>query len=139
MRGTEKGKSFIIIMVAIAFLAVATRFGVSQLLSFMISQNESSAVTHLKLLGTALENYSQDNHSVYPTEVNELLRTDPAYLKEDFVLYGPMKGYIIYCSRLEKTGYSCSATPLKCRWTGSTVFTVTTGVTLSTQKCAAPK
>jgi hypothetical protein len=130
----DKARSFVTIMVIIAVSALALRFGIGKIIDMAIAQNESYATVTLKLISAALENYAKDK-KIFPSNFSLLTESSPAYLDEDYLNESPLKGYFYSCSRLDATGYSCSAFPIKCRLTGSRTFTVTTGGTIQTEDC----
>jgi len=122
-------------MIIIATLALLLRFAIDRIIKFNISQNESNAQVTLKLISTALENFAKDNHGIYPTTPSLLITSKPAYLDKDYITLSPSKGYNFGCSRLEPSGYSCYASPARCRLTGVMVYTVTTGSLFVSEEC----
>jgi len=129
-------RSFVLIMVVIAFTALFLRFAIERIIKTNIIQNESGAVATLKLVSTALENYAKDKKGIFPGSISFLVETEPAYLEKDYTDDSPVKGYLYECPRLEPEGYSCSATPVKCNFTGKMVYTVTTGGVFISEECA---
>jgi type II secretory pathway pseudopilin PulG len=107
----KSGRSFVTIMIVVALSALFLRIAIEKIIKFSIAQNESTASLTLKLISTALENYAKDNRGVYPPQVSTLTRTSPAYLDKDYIAQSPFKGYHYSCSRLDASGYSCSALP----------------------------
>ncbi len=130
----NKARSFVTIMIVIALTALALRFGIGRILGMTIAQNESYASVTLKLISSALENYAKDN-KVYPTNFSALVASTPAYLDKNYLQQSPLKGYFYSCARLDPAGYSCSAVPVRCRFTGSAVFTITNGGNLESREC----
>jgi len=131
----KKARSFVVIMIVIALSALLLRVVVDKAISLTCSQNESNAQSTLRLIATALENYAKDNRGVYPDKISVLTQSQPAYLDKDYVKQSPIKGYRYNCSRLDSGGYSCHALPTRCKLTGKTVFTVTTGSLLISEDC----
>jgi type II secretory pathway pseudopilin PulG len=131
----NRAKSFVTIMIIIAFLALLLRFAIDRIIKFNIVQNESNAQSTLKLLSVALENYAKDNQGLYPTNLSVLTKSKPAYLDKDYILQSPSKGYNFGCLRLEPSGYSCSANPVRCKLNGTMVYTVTTGGLFVSEEC----
>lgn len=129
------GLSFLSIMITIAFVGLLLRIAVEQLINMNIAQNELNASSNLKLISTALENYSRDNNAVFPAQVAVLTNTNPRYLDEDYIARSPVGGYDYACRVLEPSGYSCFAAPVKCGITGNKVYTVTTGGALLSEDC----
>ena len=122
-------------MIVIALVALSLRVLIDKLISVTRTQNESYAQATIKFIATALENYAKDNHGVYPPGLSILTQSKPAYLDKDYIKQSPVKGYIYNCSRLEAAGYSCYALPSRCRLTGKTAFTITTGSLLISEDC----
>ncbi len=133
---TEKAKSFVIIMIIVAWSALILRFIVIQIVRFNIEQNESSAQSTLKLISTALENYSKDHQGVFPENLGVLTRFPSRYLDKDYSSFSSYRGYVYSCSKIESSGYNCSAIPLICGLSGNTNFSVSTGNLFVSQKCA---
>ena len=131
----NKGLSFLVLMIVVAFATLLLRISVNQLITMTIKQNESSAIGILKMIGTALENYAGNNKNVFPGSVTALTATNPRYLNRDYVAESPIRGYIYSCSRLEPSGYSCSAVPLKCNLTGKKTFVISTGNIFVSEDC----
>lgn len=131
----SRGLSFLAIIVVIAFIGLLLRIGIEQIIRINIAQNESGALGVLKLISTALENYAKDNNGAYPLNLPILTRTKPPYLDRDYIAESPLKGYNYSCSRVDSSGYSCSAGPTKCGMNGNTVYTITTGGALSVEEC----
>jgi competence protein ComGC len=131
----KRGLSLITIMIIVAVTALALRIAIEQIMQINISQNEDGAIRSLKLVSTALENYAKDHQGVYPQNLYSLVTTNPSYLSSDYTSQGTMKGYAFGCQRLDPSGYSCTATPLKCRINGKKIFTITTGGSLAMDDC----
>jgi competence protein ComGC len=130
------GKSFVMIMVIIAICALLLRIAVKEIIKLNITQNESHALDIIKLISTALENYAKDNHGTFPTNFSLLTQGKPAYLDKDYINISPFRGYIFDCSKLEAGGYSCTATPMKCKLSGNMVYNVITGGILISDECS---
>ena len=133
---TPKAQSVVAIMLVIAFLALILRFAIEQVIKLNVSQNESLASAQLKLIATALENYAKDNNGAYPVNLSVAINTQPPYLDKDYIALSPFKGYNYACSRLEPTGYSCEAVPLKCKVTGSLAYSISTGGAFVWEDCS---
>ena len=130
----EKAKSFVTIMLVIAFCALFFRIAVERLIKYNIAQNESVALGTVKLISAALENYALDHNGIYPSTLSVLTKTKPAYLDRDYTI-SPFKGYIYNCLKLEASGYSCSGSPTRCKLSGRLVYTVATGNSLVSDSC----
>jgi type II secretory pathway pseudopilin PulG len=136
MQANNKGLSFITIMVIIAILALILRFAVERILEITIQQNDSNAQATIKLISVALENYARDHQGTFPGSLSVLTQNNPPYLDKDYIVKSPLKGYEYSCSRLEASGYSCSATPIKCKISGRTVYMVSTGDLVVSEICS---
>ncbi len=131
-----RGLSFITLMIAIAIFSLLLRIAIEKIIKINIAQNESNASETLKLISTALENYAANNQGGFPLSISVLTQTTPAkYLDKNYINESPLKGYSYSCSRLEASGYSCSAVPLKCGLSGRMVYAITTGGSLAADAC----
>jgi type II secretory pathway pseudopilin PulG len=131
----KSAKSFVTIMIVIAVLALVLRIIIERVIDFNIAQNESNTQGALKLISAALENYAKNNQGTYPSSISILTRTKPPYLDKDYITQSPAKGYNFSCQRLEASGYSCNASPTRCKLTGKAVYTITTGGVLVSEEC----
>lgn len=134
--GNKRGRSFVIIMVAIAISVLVLRFAIEELLKINMSQNESNAASTLKLISAALENFAKDHNGTFPVSLSLLTKDNPPYLDKDYITEYSNRGYNFSCSRLNLAGYSCSATPIKCKLTGKMTYSVTTGALLISEECS---
>lgn len=133
---TEKARSFVVIMIIVALSALALRFIVMQITRFNIEQNEANAQSTLKIISTALENYAKDHQSSFPQYLAMLVQSQSRYLDKDYTAFSSYRGYVYSCSKIESSGYNCSAVPLICGLSGNTNFSVSTGNLFVSQKCA---
>jgi type II secretory pathway pseudopilin PulG len=133
--GNKKGKSFVTIMIITAVTALILRVAIKQIIKMNIAQNESDASATIRLISAALENYAKENRGIYPVKLSVLTQNKPPYLDKDYIGSSPIKGYDYDCTRLESSGYSCSAVPVKCRLTGKIIYTVITGGSLMSEEC----
>lgn len=131
----NKARSFVGIMIAIALSALIMRFIIVRIIKISIAQNQVNASSTLKLISVALENYAKDNQGAYPKDLSLLVQNNPPYLERDYIKQFPLRGYNYICSRLEPSGYSCSANPAICKITGQVIYTVTTGGVMVSEKC----
>jgi len=131
----KQAKSLVTTMIVIALASLILRFAIEKIMQINIAQNESNASSGLKLIVTALENYAQANQGVFPENLSLLTQASPPYLNKDYSLQTVIKGYIYSCSRLDSTGYSCSALPAKCGLSGRSAYTITTGGALIGEDC----
>ncbi|MCX7927119.1 MAG: hypothetical protein N2606_03165 [Candidatus Omnitrophica bacterium] len=136
-RINEKARSFVVILMSIAIVALLLRIAITYFIDFTIIQNETGAEEILKLVTTALEGYANDHNHTYPSSLEALASAQPPYIKKEYL--GPyyMRGYVFSCPRVEATGYTCTALPVHCGLTGKKAFTVTTGQVLSIESCNA--
>lgn len=123
-------------MIVIAVSALILRFAIERIIKITVAQNESYASETLKLISAAFENYAKDHLGTYPLELPTLTQNEPPYLDKDYLTQSPIKGYDYDCLRLETSGYSCSAHPVKCNLTGKKIYTVTTGGALVSEECS---
>jgi len=121
---SRRARSFVVIMIIIALSSLLLRYGAEKLIKVTMAQNESQAQTNLKFISTALENYAKDHLGAYPTELSLLSESNPPYLSKDYLNQPFLKGYDYSCSRLEASGYSCSAVPISCGLTGTLAYTI---------------
>jgi type II secretory pathway pseudopilin PulG len=129
-------RSFVTVMIVIAVSSLLLRVAVEQVIRINIAQNESNAQATLKLISVALENYAKDHLGAYPESISSLIKSNPPYLDKDYTNESSVKGYDYFCSRVEASGYYCSAVPLKCKLTGSNSYTITTGGSLTSEDCS---
>lgn len=135
MNKDTRARSFVAIMITIALSALVLRFATERIIKFSIAQNESYASETLKLLSAALDNYAKDHLGTYPASISVLTQSQPSYLGKDYLAQSPIKGYDYDCLRLEASGYSCSAQPVKCGLTGNRIYTMSTGAVLVSEEC----
>ena len=131
----NKAKSFVTIMLIIALCALSLRIIIAKLIEINIAQNESYASLTLKFISAGLENYAKNSQGIYPTNLSILTQAKPPYLDKDYINLSPVKGYNFSCFRLESSGYSCAAIPVKCSFTGKTIYTISTGALLISEEC----
>ncbi|PIP18833.1 MAG: hypothetical protein COT38_01435 [Candidatus Omnitrophica bacterium CG08_land_8_20_14_0_20_41_16] len=130
-----QARSFVVIMVVIALSALLLRIAIEKIIEVTTTQNEALAQSTLKSIAVALDNYARDNQGIYPKSISILSQSKPRYLDKDYVTQSPIKGYSYSCGRLDASGYSCYAFPIKCRLTGKVAFIVTTGNLLISEDC----
>jgi len=133
--GSRKARSFVIIMIVISLTALILRIAIVKFADFTIIQNEATALETLKLLTTAIENYAKDHLGVFPTSLEALVLSSPAYIEKEYISLSYEKGYNFNCLRLESSGYTCSASPSRCKISGKKTFTMTTGQVLTAEEC----
>lgn len=133
--GNRKARSFVVIMIVISLAALILRVAIVQFINFSIIQNEANAVETLKLITTAIENYAKDHLGVFPTSLEALIQNKPAYIEKEYIDLSSTKGYNFFCMSLESSGYTCSATPVRCNLNGRKSFIITTGQAITTEDC----
>lgn len=133
---SQRGKSFVTIMIVIAILALVLRVAIEGLIQRNMALNQSNAQSTLKLISAAIENYAKNNQGAFPADLTVLTKPSPPYLDRDYVFQSPVKGYIYSCPRLEPSGYNCYATPSKCNLTGKLTYNVTTGGIAVFEECS---
>lgn len=131
----QNGKNTVTIILFIAIFSLVLRFAILEIIRSNIKQNESNAAVTLKSISAALENYARNNQGAFPLNLMALAESEPAYLNKNY-LATPVKGYSFSCPRLDISGYSCSATPVKCNISGVMIFTITTGGIIVSEDCA---
>jgi competence protein ComGC len=131
-----RARSFVTIMIIIAISSLVLRIALERIIKINIAQNESNAQTTLKLISTALENFAKDHLGNYPAGLSTLTQTNPSYLDKDYIAQSPIKGYNYSGPVFGPSGYSCSASPVKCKLTGDFFYTITTGGLLVSEECS---
>jgi type II secretory pathway pseudopilin PulG len=134
--GNLRARSFVVIMIVISLAALILRFAIIQFVSFNITQNEASALETLKLLSTAIENYAKDHLGVFPTSLEALSQSSPPYIEKEYISLSYEKGYNFNCLRLETSGYTCSASPVRCNLSGRKNYIITTGQVMASEDCS---
>jgi hypothetical protein len=132
----DKARSFVVIMITIALVALSVRFTVEFLLKNFKAQNEVNAQETLRLFSTAFENYARDHAGMFPSNLTVLTQSRPAYIDKGYLEQPYAKGYGYLCDRMEAAGYRCTASPSSCGFTGTKQFTVTTGGSVTVEECS---
>ncbi|MEW6075330.1 MAG: hypothetical protein AB1530_03385, partial [Candidatus Omnitrophota bacterium] len=135
MRSANKGLSLIVVMISIAVVSLLLRIAIGQIIKINIAQNEADASNTMKLVSAALENYAKNHRDAYPSNLSVLVETTPPYLEKDYTGFDSVKGYEYSCDRLDPSGYSCQAAPVKCMFSGEKSFTIITGGIVSSEDC----
>ncbi|MFH1191674.1 MAG: hypothetical protein V1670_05715 [Candidatus Omnitrophota bacterium] len=130
-----KARSFVTVMIVVAFSALLLRWVAHKIIVYNIEQNQYLARDNLKLFSTALENFAKDNKGAYPSNIKQLTEGKPVYLERDYLAVPAIRGYEYDCQRLDDAGYNCSASPLNCQLTGKVVYAVSTGGLIITESC----
>ena len=128
-------RSFVTIMVVVALSALLLRLGIHRIIIYQIQQNQLLAQVNLKLFSTAMENYAKDNKNTYPVSMDLLTKNSPVYLEKDYLAETSLRGYEYDCQRLDVGGYSCTASPVNCQFSGKMQYTVSTGGLIMAQNC----
>ncbi|MDD5245793.1 MAG: hypothetical protein PHS09_00205 [Candidatus Omnitrophica bacterium] len=135
MKINNSGKNSVLIILLIAVCALLLRFGIEQLIVSNMATNDSNAAVVLKSISAALENYSKDHQGSFPGSLSALTQTSPPYLDQSYLNKAPIRGYAFSCPRLDPAGYTCSATPTRCKISGSMNYTITTGGVMVSENC----
>ncbi|MCX5699895.1 MAG: hypothetical protein NTX01_09435 [Candidatus Omnitrophica bacterium] len=135
----RRAKSFVTIMVVVAISALLLRLGLHRIIIYRIQQNQLLAQVNLKLFSTAMENYAKDNKNTYPANVDLLTKANPVYLEKDYLAAPAVGGYEYDCQRLDAAGYSCTASPVNCQFSGKMVYAVSTGGLIMAENCDKSK
>jgi hypothetical protein len=106
-RATEKGRSFLVLVISVGLLSLLLSVLGEKIIGVVVTRNNAAAAATLKTIATGLEN----------------------------LLESPQSGFNYFCSRLDKTGYNCSAIPIRCGITGSKNFAVATGNLFVSEDC----
>ena len=122
-------------MIVVAIITLLLRLVIHKVIVYNMEQSQLLAQVNLKLLSTALENYAKDNKNVYPDNLALLTKNKPVYLERNYLAVSSVRGYQYDCQRLGTTGYSCSATPLNCKFNGKMIYTVSTGGLIISESC----
>ena len=131
----QKAKSFVTIMVAVALSVLLLRFAIHKIILYNIEQNQAAAQVNLKLFSTALENYAKDNKGAYPTDIDQLTKSEPVYLERDYLDASSVRGYEYDCQRLDLSGYNCTAAPVNCKLSGKMIYAMSTGGLIIAESC----
>jgi hypothetical protein len=131
----KKARSFVTIMIVVACCAFLLRMAVQKIIVYNTGHNQLLAQVNLKLLSTALENYAKNNKNIYPTNIDQLTKSQPVYLERNYLTASSIRGYEYDCQRLDETGYNCSAEPIDCKLTGKMKYSVSTGGLIIAQIC----
>ena len=132
-----KGMTFLALMIVVAIAGLFLRFAIEQFIAWNIGQGEANAQDTLKLVSTAIENYAEDHLGMYPLNLSALCQSEPPYIDKAYTQMGVSKGYLFECSVMEQSGYSCYATPVRCKLTGKNIYRVTTGGSMISEECTA--
>ncbi len=136
-----KARSYVVIMLVVAFFTLFLRFFIEQLIKINIKHNETIAQETIKLISIAFENYAKDNQGIYPVNFDLLLNSKPvSYIEKKYIpSANAIRGYNYFCSRMESSGYSCSVTAKNCNFSGKKSFVVSTGGAIVSEDCGKKK
>jgi len=97
-----------------------------------IENNDKSAREILITISTAAENYAKNNYGSYPASIEFLLEANPPYLTVNYC--GLTMAGFVYTCETSIIGYTITATPVEKNVTGSSVFTISTGRILNSER-----
>ena len=129
------GFTLVEVMIVVALIAALAVLAIPNIIRARVQANESAARTTLKTIAVALETRASDTGIGYPDDFSILLTGNPPYLNKDYIADSPFLGYNFACGSLELGSYSCSATPQRCGYTGSRIYTITTGSVFTDEAC----
>jgi len=130
-----KARSFVSVMIVVAFSILLLRWGLQKIIIYNIEQNQYLAQGNLKLFSTALENYAKDHQGAYPADTKQLTEGKPVYLDKDYLAVSSIRGYEYDCQRLDASGYNCTASPVNCQLSGKMEYAVSTGGLIMAESC----
>ena len=135
-RKEEQGFTLVEIMLIVATIVLLALILPPKLLRAQMRNNDSLAKATLRVISTAVENYSLANNGNYPGNESSLTGATPPFLNTAYCANSQLNnagiaGYIYNCSGMSNTGYTITATPVKIGRTGSRVETISTGGVLS--------
>lgn len=131
----EKGKSFLVLVTAAGVLSLLLSVLGEKIIGLVVNRNNAAAAATLKTIATGLENYGKEHNGEYPDDFSVLTNREPPYIDRNYLMESPHHGFNYFCSRLDKTGYNCSAIPVRCGITGSKNFAVATGNLFVSEDC----
>ncbi len=132
---SEKGRSFLVLVTAAGLLSLLLSVLGEKVIGVVVTRNNAAAAATLKSIATGLESYGKEHEGQYPDDFSVLTKGTPPYIDRDYLMESPHNGFNYFCSRLDKTGYNCSAIPIKCGITGSKNFAVATGNLFVSEDC----
>ncbi|MFA5320593.1 MAG: hypothetical protein WBE75_00240 [Candidatus Omnitrophota bacterium] len=131
----EKGKSILVLVTVVGVLSLLLSILGEKVIGLIVNRNNAAAAATLKTIATGLENYGKEHGGEYPDNFAVLTKGQPPYIDRDYLAGSPHNGFNYFCSRLDKTGYNCSAIPLKCGISGSKNYAVATGNLFVSEDC----
>jgi hypothetical protein len=134
-RVAQKGKSFLVLVTSVGLLSLLLSVLGEKIIGVVVTRNNAAAAATLKTIATGLENYGKEHEGQYPDDFSLLTQGTPPYIDRNYLLESPQSGFNYFCSRLDKTGYNCSAIPIRCGITGSKNFAVATGNLFVSEDC----
>ena len=123
------------LIMVIAIISILAGIAIPSMKSNLMIANESVAQSDLRIISSALENYSTVNGN-YPTSESQLTGATPPYLNQSFC-GKTVNGYTYSCTLPDPADgtYTITATPSSCGGTGTKTYTITTGGVLTSIGC----
>lgn len=125
-KGFNKSSGFTLIevMIVVAIIIILASLSIPNLLRAKINANEAYAMTVLRRISTACENYrTAQTQPAYPTLLTDLSDEIPPYLTT-VLTGGNIRGYSFTYTPDLPNQYTCTASPVTSGSTGIRVFVV---------------
>ena len=122
----QRGFTLVEIMIVVAIIALLAAIAIPNLLRAKISANDAMAKATLRTLSTASESFGTANNGNYPTDITSLTGATPPYVNTAYC-GTTVSGYTFACT-MAAGGYTFTAAPVTVGTSGTTTYTMTTGV-----------
>ena len=132
---TRKSFTLIELVMVIIIIGILAAIAIPNISRSNMIAKESAAQSNLRIISSALEDYSTVNDN-YPTAESQLTGATPSYLNQSFC-GNTLNGYTYSCifpNPADGT-YTITATPSSCGHTGSKIYTIIQGGVLSSVGC----
>jgi len=129
------GFTLIELIMVIVIIGILAAIAIPSMKRNYTIAKESVAQSNLRIISSALENYSTVNGN-YPTDESQLTGANPPYLNQSFC-GNTVSGYTYSCTFPNPADgtYTITATPSSCGVTGTRTYTITTGGVLTSTGC----